>query len=81
MVISSDPELIERTLTGRELRLYRDHATTRAARHIVLIRGDESCYVIFRKDRWKRVRAFASVLYVDNPRLYRELAGRSAAIC
>ena len=74
VVISSDPELIERTLTGRELRLYRDHATTRAARHIVLIRGDESCYVIFRKDRWKRVRAFASVLYVDNPRLYRELA-------
>jgi hypothetical protein len=72
--ISSDPELIERTLTGRELELYRDHARAPAARHLVLIRGDESCYVIFRRERYKRLRAFVSVLYVSNPGLYRGLA-------
>ena len=72
--ISSDPEVIERTLTGRELKLYRDHARAPAARHLVLIRGADHCYVIFRKERYKRLRAFASVLYVGNSRLYRELA-------
>ena len=74
-VISSEPALIERTLTGPDLQLFRDHAATGAARHLVLIRGEESCYVIFRKDRWKRVRAFATILHVGNPGLYRALAG------
>jgi hypothetical protein len=73
-VISSDPALIERTLTGTELQLYRDHAGAGAARHLVLIRDGEFCYVIFRRDRWKRVRLFVSVLHVSNPRLFRELA-------
>jgi hypothetical protein len=71
--ISSDPEVIERTLTGRERELYRDHARAPAARHLVLIRGDESCYVIFRKERYKRLRAFVTILYVGNPGLYRDL--------
>jgi hypothetical protein len=72
--ISADPELIERTLTGRDLELYRDHAATGAARHLVLIRGDEWCYVVFRKDRRKKLPLFASVLHVGNPRLFRALA-------
>jgi hypothetical protein len=72
--ISSDPEVIERTLTGRDLQLYKDHAAAPAARHLVLTRGEESCYVVFRKERYKRLRAFVSILYVGNPRLYRELA-------
>jgi len=72
--ITSDPALIERTLTGHDLQLYRDHATAGAARQLVLIRGDESCLVIFRKDRWKRLRLFVSILYVGNPELLRELA-------
>jgi hypothetical protein len=72
--ISSDPAVIERTLSGRDLRFYRDHAATPATRHLVLIRGEESCYVAFRKDRYKRLRAFATILYVGNPGLYRELA-------
>jgi hypothetical protein len=72
--ISSDPEVIERTLVGLQLELYRDHAGAPAARHLVLIRGEESCYVMFRKERYKRLRAFASIIHVGNPRLYRELA-------
>jgi hypothetical protein len=74
-VISSDPALIERTLGGTELRLYRDHAATGAARHLVLISGDESCYVIFRKDRRKKLPLFASILHVSNPELFRRMAG------
>jgi hypothetical protein len=73
--ISSDPALIERTLTGRELDLYRDHTATAAARHLVLIRGGEHCYVIFRKDRRKGLPLFASILYVSNPELFRGMAG------
>jgi hypothetical protein len=74
--ISCDPEVIERTLRGHELELYRDHARTAAARHLVLIRGAEHCYVMFRKDRRKRLPLFASVLYVSNPDLFRRMAGQ-----
>jgi hypothetical protein len=72
--ISSDPSLIERTLDGDELDRYRDHAATGAARHLVLIRGDEWCYVIFRKDRRKRLPLFASILHVSNASLFRAMA-------
>ena len=71
--ISSDPALIERTLTGRDLQLYRDHAATSAARHLVLIRDDEWCYVIFRRDRRKQLPLFVSMLYVSNARLFRRM--------
>jgi hypothetical protein len=72
-VIGSDPALIERSLAGRELEIYRDHAATGAARHVVLVRGGECCYVIFRKDRRKGLPLFASVLHVSNPELLRRL--------
>ena len=68
------PGVIERTLTGRDLQLYRDHARTRGARHLVLIRGGEYCYVIFRKDRRKGLPLFATILHVSNPELFRALA-------
>ena len=73
-VISSDPGLIGRTLTGRDLDLYHDHASTAAARHLVLISDDEWCYVVFRKDRWKRLPLFVSMLHVSNPALFRRMA-------
>jgi hypothetical protein len=73
--VRADPATIERTLRGRELEIYRDHAGTAAARHLVLIRGGEHCYVIFRKDRRKGLPLFASILYVSNPELFRAMAG------
>jgi hypothetical protein len=73
-LISSDPELIERTLTGRHLELYRDHVAAGAARHLVLIRRDEWCYVVIRTDRRKNFALFASVLHVSNPTLFRAMA-------
>jgi hypothetical protein len=74
-VISSDPALIARTLTGSDLELYRDHAGTAAARHLLLVRDGDSCYAIFRKDRRKRLPLFANVLHVSNPELFRRMAG------
>jgi hypothetical protein len=72
--ISSDPAVIERTLTGRDLALYRDHAATAGARHLVLRRGEEWCYVVVRKERRKNLPLFASILHVGNPDLFRRMA-------
>ena len=73
-VITSDPAVIERTLTGEQLALFRDHKDAAAGRHIVLIRGGEWCYVIVRKDRRKGVPVFASVLHASDPELLRRMA-------
>lgn len=72
--VSSDPATVERTLTGTDLEIYRDHAGAAAARHAVLLRGDRYCYVVFRKDRRKDLPVFASILHVSDPGLFRELA-------
>jgi hypothetical protein len=74
--ISADPARIDATLTGEELRRYRDHAGAAAARHVVLTRGDEWCYVIFRKDRRRNLPVFASILHVSNPDLLRRMGRR-----
>ena len=68
--ISTDPDVITGTLTGAELGLYRDHAHACAARHLVVIRGGESCYVMYRERWWRGFPAFAAILYVSNPGLY-----------
>ena len=73
--ISCDPALLERTLTGRELRLYRDHSTCAAARHLLLMRDSRWCYVVFRKDRRKGLSLFASILHVSDPELFRAMSG------
>jgi hypothetical protein len=72
--VSADPRVIEDTLTGRDLEVYRDHAGAAAARHVVLRKGGEWCYVMFRRDRRKNLPLFASLLYVSNPDLFRRMA-------
>jgi hypothetical protein len=69
--ISADPDVIDSTLTGAELELYRDHAQAAAVRHLVLIRGSDSCYVMFRKVTRKDLTVFAAILHVGNPELFR----------
>lgn len=69
--VISDPDAIAATLTGGELAIYRDHAAARAARHVVLRRGDDWCYVMFRKDRRKDFPLFASILHVSDPEQFR----------
>jgi hypothetical protein len=73
--IVTDRARIERALTGRELAIFRDHAATRAARHLLLERGSEHCYVVFRKDRRKGIPLFGSILFVSNPDLFRTMSG------
>ena len=73
--VSADPAVIERTLTGRDLERYRDHAGAPAARHVLLARDGEHCHVVFRKDRRKGVPLFATVLHVSNPDLFGRMAG------
>jgi hypothetical protein len=67
--ISADPDVIQRTLAGTELELYHDHAQALAAHHLVLIRGQDSCYVMYREVRCHNVPA-AIVLHVSNPDLF-----------
>ena len=69
--VISEPQEIERTLRGRDLEIYRDHARAAAARHVVVVKGGEACYVMFRKDRRKNLPLFASILYVGNQELFR----------
>ncbi len=68
--ISTDPDVITGTLTGAELGLYRDHAHAPAARHLVVIRGGESCYVMYREVRHRGIPVLAVILHIDNPGLY-----------
>jgi hypothetical protein len=69
--ILTDPARIEGALSGDALALYRDHAATGAARHLVIQRADRVCYVVFRKDRRKDLPLFASILHVSDPELFR----------
>jgi hypothetical protein len=39
------------------------------ARHVVIVDGSDHCYVIFRRDRRKKLPLFASLLYASNPAL------------
>lgn len=66
-------------LTGRDLAVFKDHRRARAARHLVLVRGDASCYVVFRKDRRKNLPLFASILHVSDPELFVAEFGSVAA--
>lgn len=69
--VVSDPALIEPNLAGRDLEIYRDHAQAPAAHHLVVLRDGHSCYVMFRRDRRKKLPLFASILHVSNPDLFR----------
>ena len=69
--ISAHPDVITSTLVGPDLELYRDHAQAAAVNHLVLIRGSESCYIMFRKRWWRGHPVFAAILYVSNPSLFR----------
>jgi len=68
--VSADPDVIERTLTPAERQIYHDHAHALAAHHVVMLRGDRHCYVMFRKFRYRDVPVFAVLLYVSDAELF-----------
>jgi hypothetical protein len=71
--VSDDPAVLERTLTGSSLQLWRDHRDAEPARHLVLRRGEAWCYVMVRIERRRGLR-FASLLHVSDPGLFAALA-------
>jgi hypothetical protein len=70
--ISADPRVIERMLTGTDLKLYRDHAQALAVHHHVLVRGQESCHVMYREFLYKGAPLYAVLLHVSNRDLFHQ---------
>lgn len=68
-IVSSNPAVIESTLTGPELTLYRDHSAALAAHHLVVVRGAESSYVTYRRSTFRN-KPVALLLHVGNPDLF-----------
>lgn len=66
-----DPGQVREVLRGEDLRLFSDHAEAAAARHLVVVRGEATCHVIFRRDRRKGLPLFASLLHVSDRELFR----------
>jgi hypothetical protein len=62
--LTQDPTVLETTLRGRDADVYRDHRGAAAARHLLVRRGGEYAYLVFRADSRKRLRLFATPLYV-----------------
>ena len=70
--VSADPAVIEATVTGQVRVYYQDHAGCRWARHLLLIQGNQWCYIQWRKERHKNLPLFASIRYASNPHLLRQ---------
>jgi hypothetical protein len=62
--VYDDPERLEATLAGQDLEIFRDHRAAAASRHLLIVDGDAYAYVLYRRDRRKRLPVFASPLYV-----------------
>lgn len=60
----SDPASVLEILQGDDRRVYLDHRDAPASRHLVVRDGDSYGYVVYRRSRWKRMRVFATVLFV-----------------
>jgi hypothetical protein len=71
--IIKDRGRIVNALREPDVTLYKDHEKAAAAHHLVLIRRTEHCYVVFRRDRRRGLPVFASVLYVSNADLFRQM--------
>ena len=61
--VSELPEDLEATLEGLDATVYRDHRDAPAARHLVVHRGNDYAYLMYRRDRRKRLPLFATPLH------------------
>lgn len=74
--VLTDPARIQVALGERDRQIHRDHVRAAAARHVVVVAGGRSCYVVFRRVRRKGLPLFARVLYVSDPEAFGIVAGR-----
>jgi hypothetical protein len=72
--VLTDRREIENRLRGRDLSIYRDHTGARAAHQVVIVRGTQTCHVVFRRVRRKNLPVFASLLYIGDRELFRAVA-------
>lgn len=77
--VTGESDALLGTLAADDLALYRDHRRAAAAKHLLVSTPREHCYVVFRRDTRRRVRAFASILHVSNPELFRAAAAQVGA--
>lgn len=61
---------IDARLSGPIQQIFRDHRTT-AAHHVILTDGAQCCYVIYRRERYKRRSVLGMILYVSDANLFR----------
>ena len=73
--VSSDPDVVLAHLDPANREIYLDHRATAAARHAVVLAGEQTCYVMFRHDRRKGLPLFVSVLHVSDPEVFHEHFG------
>ncbi len=73
--VTDRPDEVVAALDDRQRRLFRDHADAPAVHHVLLRRGDRTCYVMARRERRRGLPLFASVLHVSDPEVFRRMAG------
>ncbi|WP_203416530.1 hypothetical protein [Jiangella ureilytica] len=61
--VTTAPAVLDRVLTGRDAEVYRDHRQAPAAQHLLVGRDGAHGYLMFRRDRRKRLPLFATPLY------------------
>ena len=83
--LTDDHSEIGRALQGADATVFADHRYAPAAHHLLVQDGPRYAYLVFRRDRRKRLRIFATPLYVGGdrallrsawPRVMRHLARR-----
>jgi hypothetical protein len=61
--LTSDPATLDRVLVGRDALVYRDHRQAAAVEHLLIEQEGEYGYLMFRRDRRKGLRLFATPLF------------------
>ncbi|MDQ7992122.1 MAG: hypothetical protein AAGC63_03520 [Propionicimonas sp.] len=61
--LTTDPEVLRRVLRGRDAAVFADHEHAAATRHVLVQSGAGYGYLVFRRDRRKGLRLFATPLY------------------
>jgi hypothetical protein len=63
VTVTDSRAILAEILVGRDADVYRDHLRAPAARHALMLHGDCYAYLMYRRDRRKRLPLFASPLY------------------
>ncbi len=72
--VTSDVTAVAPLVPPAPRQAFEDHRDSAAAHHVVVSEGERHCYVMFRRDRRRRLPLFATVLHVSDPELFRRTA-------